>query len=331
VTLKSTVYPKISGFVSFIAVFWIVAERASSFAASQKNMASEGKTIEETQLLQYEEIRDKNKACLMFEGKIVTYYDTTSFVLNCKQLDIEDPEILNELVYLGKKEILEIPARIYRMIPAGKTFNRKDLYKVLYKKEFKSTDKISCEEIENKYITETGTRYFLVENCLKREFVSYGEMQTHNKNLSSIVSLTPEQMSLIKQGKDIIVKPTNETKIITKMDGGVEWSLLSRARKMDTLPSDTPEKLDAVSKQSTVKVLSSTVCKEFENKIVAFYSQIFWMEKCTLRIIEGEYSVQLQEKIQKIGGVADLTPEQMKVMQKGKKISEEDLLKKLKP
>jgi hypothetical protein len=346
--LKETVYKRFANVLSTAVVVLVCAERANSFAQSQQvppivegeeriNLSSpgtgmdtpagEGPTesripLSEQFLSKFDKIKTKAEACELLEGKIVTYYDVASLVRGCKQQTIEDAELLNELVHLKRKLVVEVPARIYRLIPFGRPLSKHDLdggggtSKTLSKQE--------CEEVEGRYVTVSGMTYFYIEDCKRRAFESYYDLQEHNKGKTTIMTLTPETLYRITTGPGMKVKSANQEAILMKMDGDVKWSRLARANRGVESGNDSPESLQEI--QKVRKVDRAEVCRKFNGKVVSFYSQMYFLEDCKRRPM-AEFSLRLQQSAHARGGVIDISPEEFKAIPAGKAISEEDVLK----
>lgn len=353
--LKETVYKRFANVLGTAAVVLVCAERANSFAQSQKappptpapivegeeriDLTSTGNgdeggapadggptesriPLSEQFLAKFETIKTKAEACALLEGKIVTYYDVASLVRGCKQQTIEDAELLNELVHLKRKRVVEVPARIYRLIPFGRPLSKHDLdggggtSKTLTKQE--------CEDVEGRYVTVSGMTYYYIEGCKRRAFESYYDLQEHNKGKTTIMTLTPETLYRITTGPDMKVKSANQDAILMKMDGDVKWSRLARSNRGVESGNDTPESLQEI--QKVRKVDRAEVCRKFNGKIVSFYSQVYFLEDCKRRPL-AEFSLRLQQSAQARGGIIDITPEEFKAIPAGKAITEEDALK----
>jgi hypothetical protein len=364
--LKETVYKRFANVLGTAAVVLVCAERAHSFAQSQPQpqpqspsaasspaptlvdgeerldfplsrdseapgtSAPEGETLRESRvplsqryLTQFENVKTKTEACELLEGKIVTYYDVASLVRGCKQRPVQDAEFLNELVHLRKRTVVEVPARVYRLIPFGAPLTKSE-YEGAAGTAGRKLSKGECEEIEGRYVTVSGMAYYLIEGCKRREFESYYDLQEHNAGKSTIVTLNPETLYRLPEGPAMKVKTAGEESILMKMDGDVKWSRLARSNRGDETKADSPDTLRAI--QNTRKVDRSEVCKKFNGKIVSFYSQIFFLDDCRRRSIDG-FSIRLQQKAQSHGGVIDITPDEFKALPAGKLITEAEVYK----
>jgi len=365
--LKESLYQKIASHVGTCAAVLICAERAQSFAQSQQATQAAapltsqpaaprdgGERIEfsrpgegngstagpaepevetkesrvplsERYLEKFEVVKSKSQACELLEGRIVTYYDVASLVRGCKQHVIEDQELLNELVHHKGRKVVEVPARIYRLIPFGKPLAKSDLdVPGAGNRKLSASE---CAEIEKHYVTVSGMTYYYIESCKRRAFDSYYDLQAHNTRKSTIVTLTPETLYRIPEGPVLKVKSANEDAILMKMDGDVKWSLLARANRDGSLPTDTPESLRALQKPQ--KVNRDAVCRKLDGKVISFYSQIYFLEACRRRAVQG-FSLTLQQRVEAKGGIVDMTPEEFRIIPAGKDMAESDVLQSLK-
>lgn len=280
--------------------------------------------LEEARLKQFDRIKTKDQACKEFEGKIVTYYDQTNLIERCRQRPIEDPEFLNEMVHGRGKKVVEVPARVYRLIPFGQPYGREDRFARGAGGGRKPSQQ-ECNYLNRKYVTVSGMTYYFVEGCKKRPFADYYELQAHSAGKAPIVTITPEMLARLPEGVPMKAKANEEAKILYEIDGDVVWSRLAR-KEGEKLPSDTPDSLSRIKKKSAEKVDKSALCSKYNRKVVSFYSQIFFIEGCKKRPI-AEMSIALQQRIDDSGGVSDLTPEQMLAIPEGKQIAEKDVLK----
>lgn len=92
------------------------ATAAASVITETSKTAPEDKKIKSSRLIQmvpleqraiqkFESIKTKQEACAILEGKVLTYYDAASLIVGCVQRPIEDPDLLNDLVYKQKKPL----------------------------------------------------------------------------------------------------------------------------------------------------------------------------------------------------------------------------------
>ena len=296
----------------------------SNMLSSDDERVGSKEPLEDARMKKYNYVKTRAEACKAFEGKIVTYTDQTSLVTSCKQRLIEDPELLNELVHSQNKQVIEVPASVYRLMPFGEPFNRTDSFSTR-KTSNKKITADECESLNDHYITVSGMNYYYVESCKKRAFSDFSELQAHNRGKSTIVSITPELFYRIPNGAGMKPQANDEAKILYKIDGGVAWSRLDR-KEGENVPSDSPESLNKIHQKSKERVNKAQLCTKFNRKIVSFYSQIYFIDDCKKRNIK-ELSIPLQQKIAEHGGITDLTPEQIAAIPNGKEISESDVMK----
>jgi hypothetical protein len=276
--------------------------------------------LSEKNLRKFDTIRTKEQICKLIEHKILTYYDTVSLVENCVQRPIEDPVLFNDLVMLKKTEVVEVPGRLYKLIPFGKPLTRE--YVTGVKPKSKPTSQ-ECGEVEGHYVTATGTTYYFIENCKKRAFEQFYDLQEHNVGKKTITSLDPELLERIPAGKPFPTKENDTDSLLMKMDGDVKWSLLARANRQGEFPRDNIESLRAIEKQG--KNNKTQLCQKFDGRLVSFYTQIFLLQKCQLRKVT-DFTVKLQQVISKSEAILDLTSEEYRSLVQGNPIETKDLL-----
>lgn len=317
------VYDKIAPWVISGVLCAIVFERMESYAQAvddKKPMSQSEDNEEELTVIgnldqkKFDHIKNKQDACKAFEGKVVTYYDKTSFVRGCKQLPIENPDILNELTQRSGRTLVEIPARVYRMMPFGNEFTTGDLMDM---RNTKSTLYKDCSQLNGQYVTANAERYFLIENCVKRPFNTYFELENHNTNKKTIVSVPEDTLNAIPVGKPI-AKGENEFDILYKIDGDANWNKMTRFSD-GKIQADSPARLEKVERDSR-NVNLNELCKRINKHFVSFYSTIYFIDGCTAREVK-ELSIKYQRHIDESGGILDLTSEQVKALPKGKEIS----------
>lgn len=317
------VYDKIAPWVISGVLCAIVFERMESYAQAVDDKKPATKTEDEEEELtvignlsqkKFDHIKTKQDACKAFEGKVVTYYDKTSFVQNCKQLAIENPDILNELTQRHGRQLVEIPARVYRMIPFGNEFSTGDLMDM---KKTKSTLYKDCSQLNGQYVTANAERYFLIENCVKRPFGTYFDLENHNTNKKTIVSVPEDTLDAIPVGKPI-AKHENEFDILYKIDGDPNWNKMTRFSE-GKIQADSPQSLEKVDRDSK-NVNLNELCRRINKHFVSYYSAIYFIDGCTAREVK-ELSIKYQRQIDESGGIVDVTGNQLKAIPKGKEIS----------
>lgn len=267
----------------------------------------------------FDAIKTKQEACAILEGKVVTYYDTASFVSGCVQRPIEDADLLNELVYKQRKTVAEVPAHIYRMIPFGEPWVGKQLQGI-------TTSKV-CRELNGRYVTSTGTDYFIIENCKKRAFSSYVELQAHNKRNAPVLTVSPEQLDKLDDGKSIEGSYDREVGALYRIVGDSALSPLGSADGR-AKPVRSAEDLEALpdSAGKGDKIDGKKLCKQFNNKVISFYSQLFYITNCQKRPLK-ELPISIQQRFSEQGvNITDMTSAQVEAIPTGKEISEDEAL-----
>ena len=278
--------------------------------------------LSEKGLRKFDTIRTKEQICKLVEGKIVVYYDTISLVKSCIQRPIEDAEFFNDLVNSEKKEVVELPGRLYKLIPFGEPYTRN----MLAGKDQKTRPtELECGEIEGKYVTGSGITYYFIENCKKRAFQRFYDLQEHNKTKTTIVSIDPALLNRIPTGKVIALTNNDDDKLLMKMDGDVKWSLLARSNRGGEMPKDDAESLKKIQNQKSSANPSAPLCQKFDNRLVSFYSQIFFLKGCELRKVT-DFGIKLQQKVQLGDPIIDLSSEEYRSLKSGKNMETKDLL-----
>lgn len=297
---------------------------------SEAAKATDQKTKKRSELLQkvplelravqkFDAVKTKQEACMLLEGKVVTYYDTASFVSGCVQRPIEDVDLLNELVYKQRKTVAEVPAHVYRLIPFGEPWVGKQ------QQNF-TTSKV-CRELNGRYVTSTGTDYFVIENCKKRAFSSYVELQAHNKRNAPVLTVSPEQLDKLDEGKTIEGSYDREVGALYRIVGDSALSPLGSADGK-AKPVRSAEDLDALPESSgkTTKVDGKKLCKQFNNKVVSFYSQLFYITNCQKRPLK-ELPIAIQQRFSEQGvNITDMTSAQVDSIPSGKELTEDEAL-----
>lgn len=264
----------------------------------------------------FELIKTKQDACSLLEGKVVTYYDSASLVVSCVQRPIEDPDLLNDLVYKQRKTVAEIPAHVYRLIPFGEPWAAK--------KNQELTATQVCRELNGRYVTSTGTDYFFIEGCKKRPFSTYVELQAHNKLNAPVLSVSPEQLDKLDDGKPVLGSYDREVEALYKIVGDSALSPLGSADGRSK-PVRSAEELGALpSELGKGKYNKKNACQEFNNKVISYYSQLFFVTNCQRRPIK-EIPIFVQQRFFENGSsIVDLTPSQLESIPLGKELSEEE-------
>jgi hypothetical protein len=335
--------PKFASILGTSLAFLICLERARSFALAQtapdpkidlgliapSSDEDSPESIKESQiplsektLKKFDTIRTKEQICKLVNNKIVAYYDTVSLVENCKQRLIEDSEFFNELVLSKSKEVVELPARLFRLIPFGEPLTREFITGKAKKSKLSS---VECDEVEGKYATASGTTYYFIEGCKKRPFLRFYDLQDHNLQKQTIVSLDPALLDRIPTGKAIQSKTNSDESLLMKMDGDVKWSLLARANREGEIPKDDADSLKKIQNLKSAKNPTASLCSKFENRLVSFYSQIFFLESCQLRKV-SDFGMKLQQKIEGGHPIIDLTSEEYRALRRGKPVETKELL-----
>lgn len=268
-------------------------------------------------LQKFENIKTKQQACALLEGKVVTYYDSASLVVNCVQRPIEDPDLLNEIVFKQRKAVAEVPANVYRLIPFGEPW-------VANQKQVLTMSK-ACREFNGKYVTSTGTDYYFIEACKKRPFTNYVELQAHNKRNAPVLTVAPDQIEKIPTGRVIEGSYDREVGALYKIVGDSTLSPLSSG-KNNSKPVTSAEELEALPEKSNKSTDTKGICRELNQKVVSFYSQIFFISNCQKRPIK-ELPIAIQQRFAERGAsIIDVSSRQIDSIPTGKELSEDEAM-----
>lgn len=292
------------------------ADGNSLGAPSEKGGVQQMLPLELRALQKFQTVKTRQEACNLLEGRVVTYYDVASLIVDCFQRPIEDPDLLNELVHTQKKEVAEIPAHIYRLIPFGEPWAGKNGKSL-------TTSKV-CRELSGRYVTSTGTDYYYIDGCKKRSFSSYVELQAHNRKNAPVVSVSPEQLDKLDSGASVDGNYQREVDALYKIVGDSTLNPLGSAdgsRK----PVGSAEELNALP-ASAQKVNSKALCQQFDKKVISYYSQLFFITGCQKRALK-ELPMTVQQKFSERGTpIIDLNSAQVDSIPNGKDLSEDEAL-----
>ena len=73
---------------------------------------------------------------------------------------------------------------------------------------------------------------------------------------------------------------------------------------------------------------AKSLCQKIHKKIVSFHSGIYFLDNCSLRSID-DFNIDIQKIMNDLGGVQELTVEQVLGIPDGANISAKDVIKKL--
>lgn len=261
----------------------------------------------------FEGIKTKQQACTALEGKVVTYYDSAALVVGCVQRPVEDPDLLNDLVFKQRKPVAEVPAHVYRLIPFGEPYAAQQA-------QNQNVSKI-CRDLNGKYVTSTGTDYYFIEACKKRPFSSYVELQAHNKRNAPVLIIAPDQIDRFPTGKALEGNYDREVSALYKIVGNSTLSPLSNSKQK---PVTSAEELETLPQKAAKPRDAKTLCKELNNKVVSFYSQLFFITNCQKRPIK-ELPIAIQQRFSERGAsILDVSSNQLDSIPTGKELSEDE-------
>lgn len=271
--------------------------------------------LEHRALQKFGNIKTKQQACQVLEGKVVTYYDSATYVVNCIQRPIEDGDVLNALVFKMGKPVAEVPAHIYRLLPFGEPW-------VSNQEQNSSIAKI-CRELNGRYVTSTGADYYYIDGCKKRSFSNYVELQAHNKRNAPILMVPPDQVDKIPNGRSLEGNYDKEVGALYKIIGESSVSTLGNGSQ-NSKPVGSAEDLDSLPKKSKKSSDTKDFCKQYNKKVVSFYSQLFYISQCQKRPIK-ELPIAIQQRFSEQGsGIIDVSSHQLDSIPTGRELSEDE-------
>jgi hypothetical protein len=279
----------------------------------KKNELLEKVPLELRAAQKFEGIKTKQEACKILEGKVVTYYDSAALVSGCIQRPIEDADLLNELVFKRKRPVAEVPAHVYRLIPFGEPYAGSE--------SAAKSSSDACKDLNGKYVTTTGTDYYFIEACKKRPFSSYVELQAHNKRNSPVLIVAPDQIERLPVGKQLEGNYDREVNALYKIVGD---STLTTLGGKSTKPVASTEELEALPGKTAKRQEGKLLCKQLNNTVVSFYSQLFYISNCQKRPIK-ELPISVQQRFADRGkSIQDVSSNQLESIPTGKEMSSEE-------
>jgi hypothetical protein len=272
--------------------------------------------LEHRQIKKFDSVKTKKEACRRLEGQVLSYYDTSTYVLNCIQRPIEDPNLLNEMVYKKRIPVVEVPAHVYRLIPFGEAWSGDS--------SGLSGSKV-CRDLNEQYVTSTGSDYYYIQGCKKRPFASYSELQAHNNKNAPVRLVSPDELERLDEGKKIEGSYNREVEALYRIVG--DSSLRPKVDGRNKFIGST-EELEAI--PGAQRADKKFLCRKFNKKIISFYSQLYYIIDCTKRPI-ASLPVTFQKKLAESGKqVTDLDSAQIDAIPLGKDIGDDEALELLK-
>ena len=289
------------------------APTGAAQTAQQKEMMI---PLEYRQIKKFDSVKTKKEACRRLEGRVLTYYDTSTFVKNCVQHPIEDPNLLNEMVYKKRIPVVEVPAHVYRLIPFGNAWSGDS--------SGLSGSKV-CRDLNGQYVTSTGSDYFFIQNCKKRPFASYSELQAHNSKNSPVRLVSPEELERLDEGQKLDGSYNREVEALYRIVG--DSSLRPKVNGRNKFIGSA-EELEAIPNQTRAD--KKSLCRKFNKKIISFYSQLYYIIDCKKRPL-NTLPVTVQKKLSESGTqITDLNSDQVDAIPLGKEIGDDEALALLK-
>lgn len=275
----------------------------------------------------YQNVKTRQQACETFDGRVVAYYDQTGLVRNCRFRLITDPLMLNLLRNQNAKEVTEIPASVYRLLPHGEPIQEGEAEGFEQTLGIKMKSSI-CRALEKQIVTATGLNFFYVENCKKRLFPNYASLQEQSDVQQTIKTITPAQLDKLESGPDMPNMASSLSDIWIKIDGDVTWQRSFRSADQGPTLPDSPEQFRKTAQEAQQPVNKNRLCSEINGRLVSFYGHVYFVENCSLREVEQQ-SLELQIAIEQGKGIRDLTASEKRLLKDGRAISPEDALKRL--
>ncbi|MGY3802947.1 hypothetical protein ACWNT8_02635 [Pigmentibacter ruber] len=273
-----SVFLKISKFFSifFILVF------LNCFANEDDEKINEKKSLVNLGNSEsfFSQKKNKSEICSFLNNKLVTYVDLIYIVKDCKLSLLKDAEVSNQLIQDQRKKIIALPVHVYAMLEIGKEYNSDDYYRDYLAKNADSFH-ILCNKYEKEILTSNNEQFFYIEECKKREFNKFSDIELFLSKSKPIYSVDQKVLNRFKQGSPIQVN-----------------------KKIDNTIIKVPEEEQIADLPST-KVL----CAKLERKVVAFHEGFFFVQDCKLLTI-SDFNIEIQRKADELGGIKELTVKQ---------------------
>jgi hypothetical protein len=188
---------------------------------------------------------EREAECRKYEGKVIGYYSQVYLVEKCKRREMDD----SDQIRVGMRDkVITVDADTIIKIPEGKPIGENFMF---------PKNKRGCKELENRFVLNGASDIYVVEKCVKRAFpdfetyMSYWEKRGMNRE---VIELSDDEFTAIKNGKEVP----------SVLDPAFKQLLESKADAPDVVPLDE-------------------ACKNVNNKVVAFYSRLYRVEKCRKR------------------------------------------------
>lgn len=162
-----------------------------------------------------------------------------------------------------------------------------------YVPEISTTQKSNlCTIYDKKVISSDNISFYYVENCKKRKFLSYSDVGVfgNSVNFGAIQSISDMELKQLKSDKYMFVTP-------------LPWPEPKTARQiLASIPSQ--------------KEVCAQVQAKAPTPFVAHYGSVFFLENCTLHIIEN-LTVDLMKQADDAGGIYELSMQEVLGLPRG--------------
>ncbi|KAB8031060.1 hypothetical protein [Fluviispira multicolorata] len=242
-------------------------------------------------------IKSRISACVELDNKILSYVDKIYFLKDCKLRLIKGSEIVNKLIQIRKKKIINLTSEVYSLIPIGENYGNDEYYN-----EFEKRNALSLRELCNLYekgiLTSDNINYFFIENCKRRPFEKYSDVLLFNGKSRPIYSLQPQTIEIFPLGRPVLIEKNN----------------------LDIVESEGKLKKHLPSAQK--------LCGSLNRKVVTFHDSYYFIEDCHLFKIKN-LTLEIQKKADNLGGIQELTVVQKLGIPEGEEIRSDEVLKKI--
>ncbi len=192
---------------------------------------------------------EKKKECAKYEGAYISYYEHIYRVEKCRRREFLVEEGKQSPLLAGVKNIKSVGTDTVAMLPEGTPLNAA-----------KKNSIRGCAQLNNHYIISGGDDIYYVEKCRKHLFPdtdTYSDhAKKHGKRDQDVLEVSDEELMRVPDGTPIPSSLDAEYKKLLDADTGVDVIPLAEA------------------------------CKGLNGKFVAYYSKVYFIEKCRKKPVD---------------------------------------------